>query len=161
MRKVIIGVMGPGRGATEFDIEAAFGLGVAIAESGYILLTGGRKEGVMDAAAKGAKSKGGLTIGILPGTNTDGMSDAVDIPVFTGMHNARNNINVLSSKVVIACGLGAGTLSEIMLAVKSGIPIILLCTNELTKKFLNELSGPSIIHVNTVEAAIKELEELL
>ena len=63
MRKVIIGVMGPGDRATAVDLENAYQLGKLIAKEGWALLTGGRKAGVMDAASKGAKAAGGLTIG--------------------------------------------------------------------------------------------------
>ena len=161
MKKVIIGIMGPGNGATEQDKTNAYALGKAIATAGYVLLTGGRKEGVMDAASRGAKSKDGLTIGILPGTDTDGISDAVDIPIVTGMHNARNNINILSSKVVIACGLGAGTVSEIMLAVKAGIPVVLLAESDHAKPFLQEVTASPVYHVSNVDEAIKRVLELL
>lgn len=107
MKKPIIGVMGPGDGATQKEIKHAYKLGQLIAEQNWILLTGGRNVGVMGAASKGAKSSGGLTIGILPSENKNGMSKFVDIPICTGMGSARNNINVLSSDVVIACGSGA------------------------------------------------------
>jgi Predicted Rossmann fold nucleotide-binding protein len=67
MKKTIIGIMGPGESATSTDLENAYQLGQLIAEAGWILLTGGRNVGVMDAANKGAKSANGLTVGILPG----------------------------------------------------------------------------------------------
>lgn len=66
MSKPIIGVMGPGDGATQADIKYACKLGKLIAEQNWILLTGGRNSGVMNAASKGAKKSGGLTVGILP-----------------------------------------------------------------------------------------------
>ncbi|CDN10792.1 MAG: LOG family protein [Richelia sp.] len=118
--KTIIGVMGPGNQATAEDLHNAFALGKFIAQQGWILLTGGINAGVMDAASKGAKSSGGLTVGILPDKQTHGISEAVDIAIFTDMGNARNNIKVLSSHVIIACGMGAGTASEVALAIKNG-----------------------------------------
>ncbi len=108
MRRIIIGVMGRGENATANDLQNAYILGQLIAKQGWVLLTGGRNVGVMDAVSKGAKSADGLTIGILPGENQDGMSSWVDIAIFTDMGNSRNNINVLTSDVVIACGMGAG-----------------------------------------------------
>jgi len=66
VKKIIIGVMGPGNNASEKDKENAFTLGQMIAEKDWILLTGGRHAGVMDASSKGAKDKNGLTIGIIP-----------------------------------------------------------------------------------------------
>ncbi|HEY9652876.1 MAG TPA: cytochrome, partial [Coleofasciculaceae cyanobacterium] len=108
MRKIIIGVMGPGEQASSTELNNAYALGKHIATQGWVLLTGGRNTGVMDAASKGAKAAGGLTVGILPTNNTTHLSDAVDIAITTDMGNARNNINVLSSDVVIACGMGTG-----------------------------------------------------
>jgi uncharacterized protein (TIGR00725 family) len=130
MQKIIIGVMGPGEKATPIDIENAYQLGKCIAQQGWVLLTGGRNVGVMEAASQGAKQNKGLTIGILPGNNSKGISEAVDIAIFTDMHNARNNINVLSSDVVIACGMGLGTASEVALALKNKKPVILLTDSE-------------------------------
>src|SRR5262245_40619566 len=105
----MVGVMGPGEGASERDRESAYQLGRAVAQEGWAVITGGRNQGVMDSASRGAKEAGGLTIGILPSPDRGGMSAFVDVPVVTGMGEARNNINVLSSDVVFACGMGAGT----------------------------------------------------
>ncbi|MCW6038203.1 hypothetical protein K4A83_18275 [Spirulina subsalsa FACHB-351] len=66
MPKIMIGVMGPGEKARPQDVALAYQLGAAIAQSGWILLTGGRNVGVMEAANQGAKSAKGFTIGILP-----------------------------------------------------------------------------------------------
>ena len=73
----------------------------------------------MDEVSKGAKDAGGLVVGVIPTSDRSGCSDAVDIAIVTGMGNARNNINVLSSDVVVACGMGPGTASEVALALKS------------------------------------------
>jgi len=154
MRKIIVGVMGVGEKATSNDLENAYKLGKMIAQQGWVLLTGGRKAGVMDAASQGAKSVDGLTIGILPGKDNKGISEAVDIAIFTDMGNARNNINVLSSDVIIACGIGAGTASEISLALKSGKKLILLNEDEESKVFFKKLSTENIYIVKNVEEAI-------
>lgn len=126
MPKIIIGVMGPGESATAELQATAYELGQHIAQQGWILLTGGRNLGVMDAACRGAKSVDGLTIGILPSNSQAAMSTAVDIPIVTGLGHARNVVNVLSSRVVVACGLGAGTISEVAIALKIHRPVILL-----------------------------------
>jgi uncharacterized protein (TIGR00725 family) len=125
IKKTIIGVMG-GASAPPEVIAAARRLGGLIAERGWALLNGGRNRGVMDASARGASEKGGLTIGILPDAHQLNSSRFIDIPIVTGMGQARNCINVLTSDVVVACTGGAGTLSEIALAAKSGKPVILL-----------------------------------
>lgn len=126
MARTIIGVMGGGESAPESAVRDAYRLGELIAGAGWVLLCGGRGAGVMDAVARGAQSQGGLTIGVLPGKDTRGASAHLDIRIVTGMGSARNVINVLSSDVVIACGGGAGTLSEVALALKHARPVILL-----------------------------------
>lgn len=126
MASILIGVMGPGEQATDQDCQVAFELGAQIARSGWVLLTGGRRAGVMDAASRGAKSQAGLTVGILPDPDADQISEAVDIPILTGMGQGRNVINILSSRGVFACGLGPGTVSEIALAIKLQKPLVLL-----------------------------------
>ena len=161
MRKIIIGVMGPGSGASETDQNNAYKLGTLIAQEGWILLTGGRNVGVMDAANRGAKSANGLTIGILPDACTRGISNAVDIAIFTDMGSARNNINVLSSDVVIACGMGVGTASEVALALKANKPVVLLTNNRESQLFFKSLSKDNIFLATSPEAAIKFVKETL
>ncbi|MCT7987314.1 TIGR00725 family protein [Laspinema olomoucense] len=161
MRKFIIGVMGPGSNATKSDLNHAYKLGKLIAEQGWILLTGGRKAGVMDAASQGAKSANGLTLGILPGEEKTGISDAIDIAILTGIGSARNNINVLTSDVVIACGMGTGTASEIALALKAGKPVILLNDSRESHQFFTRLSHEQVISVQSPEEAIARVREIL
>lgn len=161
MRKIIIGVMGPGAKASALDIQNAYELGTLIALAGWVLLTGGRNVGVMDAANQGAKSANGLTIGILPTSDTNAVSDAVDIAIVTDMGNARNNINVLSSDAIVACGMGAGTASEIALALKGNKQVILLNEERESKVFFKNLSKDSIYIANTPIQAIDIVREVL
>ncbi|MFQ4145790.1 TIGR00725 family protein [Chlorogloeopsis sp. ULAP02] len=161
MRKIIIGVMGPGEKATAVDLENAYELGKLIAQAGWVLLTGGRNVGVMNAASQGAKSANGLTVGILPDANPDGISDAVDIALFTDMGNARNNINVLSSDVVIAFGVSAGTVSEVALALKGKKQVILLSDDEQSKVFFKNLSPENIYVVRSTKEAIATAKAIL
>ena len=121
--RVVIGVMGGGT-ADQAVLDAAFHLGRLIAESGWVLLNGGRNAGVMAASARGAADAGGLVVGVLPDANWHGVAPDVHIPVLTGMGDARNEVNVLSSRVVIALRGGAGTLSEIALALKAGRSVV-------------------------------------
>ncbi len=160
-REKIIGVMGPGEQATATDLQNAYELGKAIAQQGWVLLTGGRNVGIMDAASRGAKSANGLSIGILPGNNTNGVSKAVDIAIATDLGNARNNINVLSSDVVIACGISAGTASEIALALKSQKKVILLNDDAESKVFFKKLSPKNVYIARTVEESIAFAKEIL
>jgi len=160
MRKIIIGVMGPGD-ALESDIKNAFTLGKLIAQQGWILLSGGRKQGVMHAVSEGAKSAGGLTIGIIPTSDNNNTSDAVDIAIITGMGSARNTINVLSSDVVIACGMGAGTASEVALALKARKHVILLTNNEEAVSFFQTIGKDQVHIANTPEKAIAITQKLI
>lgn len=154
MSNIIIGVMGPGEQASALDLDNAYRLGQLIAQAGWVLLTGGRSVGVMDAASHGAKSAGGLTIGILPTTNSIGMSTAIDLPIFTGLGHARNIVNILSSQVVIACGMGAGTASEIALAIKANRPIVLLNCDPISQQFFQQLSPDRVFLAQTSQGAI-------
>src|SRR4028119_2030535 len=161
MRKIVIGVMGPGIGATESDQQNAYELGKLIAQEGWVLLTGGRNAGVMNAANMGAKAANGLTIGILPTADDSGVSDAVDIAIITDMGNARNNINVLSSDVIIACGMGAGTASEIAFALKANKQVILLNDSAESKLFFKGLAQFNIFVVNNAVEAMNQAREIL
>ncbi len=153
--------MGPGNKASPTHLKHAYELGQQIAEQGWVLLTGGRKTGVMDAASQGAKSAGGLTIGILPSNNTSNISDAVDIAIVTDMGNARNNINVLSSDVVIACGMGMGTASEIALALKNDKKVVLLTDHQESQLFFSSLSKENIFLTASPAATIEVVRSLL
>ncbi|MFB2934747.1 TIGR00725 family protein [Aerosakkonemataceae cyanobacterium BLCC-F154] len=161
MKKIIVGVMGPGANATDLDVENAYQLGKLIAQAGWVLLTGGRNEGVMDAASKGAKSANGLTVGILPSSDTTTASDAVDIAIVTDLGNARNNINVLSSDIIIACGMGTGTAAEIALALKVNKKVILLNNNQPSKAFFHSLAKQQILIAENPIAAIELANQLL
>ena len=152
--------MGSGNGTWE-DRNLARELGSAIASQGWILLTGGRNAGVMEAASQGAKQAGGLTVGILPTAMDEGMSEAVDIAIFTDLGSARNNINVLSSHAIVACGMGAGTASEVALALKAKKPAILLNCDRTTQSFFENLSEEKVWVAKTVEEAIDILRNLL
>ena len=125
-RRPVIGVMGSGADdATAATL--AEDLGRLIAEAGAVLLCGGRG-GVMEAAARGAKSAGGLVVGVLPGRDArESPPNAfVDVAIFTGMNEARNWVNACSSDAIVAVSGGYGTLSEIAFAMVLGRPVVLL-----------------------------------
>jgi len=124
--RTIVGVMGSGEDGDAALLALARELGAAIAREGWVLLNGGRDRGVMDSSAEGASTCGGLVVGVLPDEDARGASRHLDVAIRTGMGDARNVINVLSSDVVIALAGGAGTLSEIALALKAGRDVIAL-----------------------------------
>src|SRR5262249_5995381 len=150
----IAGVMGPGEGATAADLANAFELGRLLAAEGWVVLSGGRDAGVMREVSRGARSAGGLTVDILPGASARPAPD-VDVVIVTQMHNARNNINVLSSHVVIACGAGGpGTASEVALALKAGKPVILLGADDLSRAFFGRLAPDRVFVAASAEEAV-------
>lgn len=119
----ILAVLGAGA-ATDEEERVAQAVGGLAARSGWIVLTGGGP-GVMAAACRGAVEAGGLTVGVLPtGSAAAGYPNRwVRIPIATGAGMARNAFNVLSARLCVAVGGGVGTLSEIGLALKAGVPV--------------------------------------
>jgi uncharacterized protein (TIGR00725 family) len=125
MRKTIVGVMG-GSEADPRTLDHAYHIGRLIAEHGWVLLSGGRPTGVMDASARGCREAGGLSVGVLFDGDQSEASEHLDLVLPTAMGAARNIINVLSSDVVVACRGSGGTLSEIALALRFERPVVLL-----------------------------------
>jgi hypothetical protein len=155
MPRIVIGVMGPGEGATEADCRLAEELGERIAEKGWVTLTGGRPVGVMEAALRGARRRNGLTIGVLPGGSAADASTEADIRIATGLGEARNVINVLSSDVVCVCGMSPGTASEVAFALKTGRPTILVAPEATSEHFWRAFDSEWLHVVRTVEEAIE------
>ena len=100
-------------------------VGRLLAERGCTVVCGGLGE-VMAAAARGAKSAGGTTIGILPGTSRADASEWIDHVVVTGLGHARNSVVAASGDAVIAVGGTYGTLTEIGFARILGRPVVIL-----------------------------------
>ena len=100
-------------------------MGQEIGRKGAILISGG-KDGVMEAASRGAKAANGLTIGILPEHNESGANPFIDIPIATGIAYARNYLNIVSSDAIIGLAGSGGTLSEIGYAIALNKRLILL-----------------------------------
>jgi hypothetical protein len=105
--------------------EAARALGGLLARHGFEIVCGGLG-GVMTAACQGAREAGGRTIGILPGDDPGAANPFVDVPIVTGLGIARNVLVVKNGDVVVAVAGGAGTLSEIGVALKIGRPVVAL-----------------------------------
>ena len=123
-RPLRVAVAGAGRADAELA-AAAEDVGRRVAEAGAVLICGGLG-GVMEAAARGCAEAGGLTIGILPGADPTGASPHIRVPLPTGLGEARNALVARAGDVLIAIGGGWGTLSEVALARKVGVPVVLL-----------------------------------
>ncbi len=147
--KLVIGVIGASS-CDEFLGSVAEKTGRLIAENGWILITGGMG-GVMEYASKGAKSKNGLVVGIIPSDKKDDGNPYMDIKIITGMNEARNQIIVLSADFLIAIGGGYGTLSEIAFGLKREKYIFGINTWEIE----------GVKKVNTPEEAIERIKELI
>jgi uncharacterized protein (TIGR00725 family) len=159
--KTIVGVMGPGENATPEDNEMAFELGRAIAMEGWVVLTGGRSFGIMDAVMKGARDVNGLTIGILPDSNDQNASENAEIRIVTGMGSGRNYINVLSSQVIVVLGMAAGTASEVALAIKSNKKVILLNQDEITIRFFKNIGTYRVLVAKNISETIVQIKDYL
>src|SRR5262249_30095652 len=113
--------------------------------------------GVMAAALEGAKSGGGLAIGILPNAATDVAPDA-DVAIITGLHEARNNVIVLTANVVVACGVDApGTASEVSLALKNERHVVLLNASDEARRFFESVS---VRHAGLLHVAVSAEEAM-
>ena len=150
---MLISVIGESK-ATDQNYSIAEKVGALIARSGATLVCGGL-DGVMEAACKGAKSAGGSTIGILPGLSKNEANQWIDIPICTGLGDARNIVVVRTGFAVIAIGGAYGTLSEIGHALSDGKPIFALNSWEISKSGIQD---PLLTHCkNETEAVEKAL----
>jgi uncharacterized protein (TIGR00725 family) len=120
--KPIIAVIGGGT-CTNQETMLAEQTGALLARQGAVVVCGGLG-GVMEAAAKGAKAHGGLTVGILPGDDPRAANAFIDVPLATGLGEMRNLLVVRAAHALIAIGGGVGTLSEIALAQRIGKPVV-------------------------------------
>jgi hypothetical protein len=77
-----------------------------------------------DTPADGATSAGGLAVGVLPGSDRTGGHPHSSVLLATGLGELRNAVLVCSADAVIAVGGSWGTLSEVALAMRTGVPVI-------------------------------------
>ena len=122
VRKRRIGVIGSSRPSPE-GARLAEAVGRLLGQAGVVLICGGLG-GIMEAAARGAAGAGGLTVGLLPGTQAADANPFIALPLPTGLSYARNILVVRASQAVIAIEWGYGTLSEIAFALQLGVPVI-------------------------------------
>jgi uncharacterized protein (TIGR00725 family) len=123
---VYVAVVGAGDAGPELE-RSAETVGRLLAERDAVVVCGGLG-GVMAAACRGAKAAGGTTVGILPGTDRSEANPWVDVAVATGVGEARNAIVVRSADVLVALAGEYGTLSEIALALRLGVPVVTLAS---------------------------------
>jgi uncharacterized protein (TIGR00725 family) len=149
-----IAVIGAGRDAEPRDLAAAEEAGAGIAAAGATLVCGGLG-GVMEAACRGARSHGGLTVGLLPGDDREDANGWVVLAIPTGLGEARNALIVRAADAVVAIGGGWGTLSEIALALRREVPVLGVGTWELGR------DGQAVAGVRAVDDAQTAVAEAL
>jgi uncharacterized protein (TIGR00725 family) len=139
----LIAVIGAGECSPEI-YNLAKEAGSALAEHNYGIVCGGLG-GVMQGVCEGAKARGGLTIGILPGNKTADANPYIDVPVVTGMGIGRNIIIIKSAVAVLAISGGYGTLSEVAFALQLKKPVIGLKTWEISNDIIKADSVPDVM----------------
>jgi len=147
--KLHIGILGP-HTTTDDQYQLGIEVGRCIAEAGAILFCGGL-DGMMRAAAEGAKSAGGQTVGILPGIDKAAANEFIDIAIPTDLGAYRNALLVRSCDVVIAIHGAYGTLSELAFALRLKVPVVGLRTWEVHR---NGAPDPGIHVAPTAAEAV-------
>jgi uncharacterized protein (TIGR00725 family) len=118
-----VAVVGPGAEASDAECAHARLAGRLLAEAGVVVVTGGLG-GVMAAAAEGVREAGGISLGLLPGADRAGAGAAHTLTVPTGLGELRNGLVVRAADAVLCLGGSWGTLSEVALAVRTGVPVV-------------------------------------
>jgi uncharacterized protein (TIGR00725 family) len=147
---VQIAVIG-GRKAGRHVLEQAERVGELLADKKAVLICGGLG-GVMEAACRGAKRKGGITIGILPGEERERANPYVDYIIPSGMGILRNGLIINSAAGAIAVGGQYGTLSEMAFALQRSIPLVSLKSWSFDE---------AIMTADTAEEAVKLLFQMI
>ncbi|MGN6473508.1 MAG: TIGR00725 family protein [Mycobacteriales bacterium] len=117
-----VAVVGPGE-ATAAEVATAREVGRLLAERRCVVVCGGLG-GVMAAVADGTRSAGGTCVGLLPGATREGANESLTVAIPTGLGQGRNALVVRSADGVIAVGGSWGTLSEVALARRAGVPVV-------------------------------------
>ena len=139
--------------ASAGELRDAEDVGRLLAEHGAIVLCGGLG-GVMQAAARGVMSGGGLCIGLLPGDDRDAAAPEVTVVLATGMGEMRNALIARCCAAMIAVGGGYGTLSEIGFALRLGRPVVALRSWEVRRPGARR-SDPLLHKVDTAAEAVE------
>jgi uncharacterized protein (TIGR00725 family) len=148
-----IAVVGPGRASPE-ELALAEEVGAEVAAVGAVLVCGGLG-GVMEAACRGARSRGGRTVGLLPGTDREAANGWVEIAIPTGLGEGRNALVVRAADALVAVGGAWGTLSEIALGLKTGRPVVGLGTWELSR------GGEAVAGIVASDSPVAAVTEVL
>ena len=152
-------------GCTPEHEKVAYDVGMEIAKSDSVLITGGLG-GVMTAAAHGAKDAGGLTVGIIPQADASEANEYCDIVIPTGMGLTRDFLNALTADGVIIIGGGSGTLSEICAAYMNKKPMVAIRNlngpvAQYIDGYIDHRKNVKILGVDNAQEAVKKILELI
>ena len=152
-------------GCTSKHEKIAYEVGIEIAKSNSVLITGGLG-GVMAAAAHGAHDANGLTVGIIPQNDATLANEFCDIVIPTGMGLARDFVNALTADGVIIVGGGSGTLSEVCASYMYKKPMVAIRNLKSSIEpyidgFLDHRENIKIIGSDTPQDAVKKILELI
>lgn len=166
MRRIQIAVLGSSKGiVTNTAYKIAYEVGKELAKQGCLVLTGGGL-GVMEAALKGAKEEGGITLAIVPWENPDKVNSYADVVVATGIGWSRNSINLNSCDGAIVVGGGAGTLNEATYAYMQSTPIIAIKSSggiakEIAGQYFDKRKTILVHSASNAKDAVKKILELV
>jgi len=149
-RQPLVAVVGPGHTRDRALLTDAEAVAAGLARAGAVVVTGGLG-GVMAAASRGARSAGGRTIGMLPGTDPADANEWVDVAVPTGLGQGRNLLVVRGACVVVAVGGSWGTLAEVALARRLAIPVVSLRGWTID----GPAAGDEVVAVGSAEEAVR------
>jgi uncharacterized protein (TIGR00725 family) len=152
-------------GCTPKHEKMAYDVGMEIAKSNSVLITGGLG-GVMNACSHGAKNANGITVGILPQDDPSFANDYCDIVIPSGMGFTRDFLNALSADGVIIVGGGSGTLSEVCAAYMGKKPMVAIRGIESSitpyiDGYVDHRKNVKIIGVDTAKEAVEKILELI
>jgi uncharacterized protein (TIGR00725 family) len=146
-----VAVVGPGEPQDPRLLELATEAGRLLAGRGWTVVTGGLG-GVMAAAAAGAAAAGGTTVALLPGADRASASPGHTVVIPTGLGEMRNALLVRTADALLAVGGSWGTLSEIALAVRTGVPVVAVAGWDL---------GPEVAGCASVDEAVERIARAL
>jgi uncharacterized protein (TIGR00725 family) len=151
-------VIGPGgEDVTAGDMAIARRVGSLLADRGAVVVCGGLT-GVMEAVCEGSAASGGLTVGLLPGSDRSDGNRYLSVVLPTGMGELRNGLVVNACDVVIAIGGSWGTLSEVSLAARARKPVVLV--GGWVVEGLSGRPEPGVVRVASAEDAVEKAVEL-
>lgn len=154
-----VAVVGPSVPGDPGLLDQASAAGRLLAGHGWVVVTGGLG-GVMAAAAAGVAEAGGTAVALLPGSDRGAASPGHTVAIPTGLGEMRNALLVRSVDAVLALGGSWGTLSEVALAARTGVPVFSVAGWDLTG-LADEPDAPGVVACDSVDAAVDRIAQVL